>query len=47
MQVILEIFAQKMVGNLMHSSDKMQKSYQRIVDLSLEVFSAYLMNTVA
>lgn len=47
MQAILEVFAQKMIGNLMHSADKDSLAHSRIVDLSLEVLSSYMTNSVA
>ena len=47
MEDILDIFAQKIISNLMTSavSDKVED--KRIVDLSLEVFAAYLNNSVS
>jgi len=47
MQQILEIFSTKIIGNLMNSADKITDENLRIVDLTLEIFSQYLLNTVA
>jgi|LauGreDrversion4_2_1035121.scaffolds.fasta_scaffold180399_2 hypothetical protein len=39
MQAILEIFANKIVGNLMSSAEKITDDHLRIVDLTLEILS--------
>lgn len=47
MQEVLEIFAQKLVQNLMTSANSTSEEHIRLVDLSLEVLSQFLNNTVS
>ena len=47
MEEILETFAQKIIQNLMTSAVSDKEEDKRIVDLSLEVFSTYLNNSVS
>ena len=48
MEAILEIFAQKLIGNLMFSAKiKDSRAHTRIVDLSLDVLSQYLQSSIA
>jgi len=44
---ILEVFAEKLVSNLMSSADSTKEEHRRIVDVSLDTLSSYLNNTVA
>ena len=39
---VLDIFAQKIISNLMTSAESDEEEDKRIVDLSLEVFSNYI-----
>ena len=41
---ILDVFAQKIISNLMTSAESEKEEDKRIVDLSLNVFSTYLNN---
>lgn len=47
MEQILEIFSQKIIGNLMFSQDKVSDANLRTVDLSLDVLSQYITSTIA
>lgn len=47
MEEILDIFAQKIISNLMTAAVADTEEAKRIVDLSLEVFSSYLNNSVS
>ena len=47
MEEILDIFAQKIISNLMTSASSDKEEDRRIVDISLEVFNAYLNNSVS
>ena len=47
MEEILDTFAQKIISNLMTSAAFEKEEDKRIVDLSLEVFSTYLNNSVS
>ena len=45
MQIILEIFAQKIVQNLIQSAGSTEDEHMKIVDLTLTVLSSFLQNT--
>ena len=47
MQEVLDIVAQKLVQNLMSSGESSDPEHIRIVDLSLDVLSQYLNNSVS
>jgi hypothetical protein len=45
MRAVLEIFAEKFIGNLMHTAQD-RESHAKIIDCSLEVFQEYLANSI-
>ena len=47
MEDILDIFAQKIILNLQTSAQQNKSEDKRIVDISLEVFSTYLCNSIS
>lgn len=47
MQEVLEIFATKLVQNLLSSGESSDPENMRIIDLSLDVLSQYLNNSVS
>ena len=47
MEEILEIFAQKIISNLQTQASPDKPEEKRLVDISLEVFSTYLCNSIS
>jgi len=45
MQAVLEIFAEKLIGNLMHTAQD-REGHTKFVDYSLDVFQEYLANSI-
>ena len=47
MKDILDIFAEKLIQNLMSSAESTQDEHRRIVDQTLDVMAQYLMNSAS